>query len=49
MPRPGSVLYEVSGYIVPRSSEGNVVHVALNEIGHLAEERVNGVAEEEAS
>ena len=45
-----SDLYDVSGYVVPRSTEGNVVHVALNEIGLLlAEERVNGVAEEEAS
>ena len=47
---PSSDLYDVSGYVVPRSTEGNVVHVALSEIGlHLAEERVNGVAAEEVS
>ena len=37
-------------FLVPRSAEDNVVHVALNEVGlHLAEELVNFVAEVEAS
>ena len=50
MPTLGSDLYDVSGYVVSRSTEGNVVHVSHNEVGlHLAEERVNGVAEEETS
>ena len=49
-PAVGSDLYDVSGYVVPRFTEANVVQVALKEVGlHLAEERVNDVAEEEAS
>ena len=49
-PALGSDLYDVSGFVVPRSTEGNVVHAVLNEVGlRLTEERVNGGAEEEAS
>ena len=50
MPALKSHHYDVSGYVVSRSTEGNAVHVALNEISfHLAKERLNGAAEEETS